>query len=81
MSFQPGHDQQMDGDVRSGEVRKKSHLCSFSGVARIWCEGGGTKLQETFVAHKITRDNTLVHIAATELPQLLSQSTSMFGEV
>jgi len=34
------------------------------------------------VAHKMTRNNTLnkVHVAATELPQLLSQNTNMFGE-
>jgi len=37
-----------------------------------------------FVAHKMTRNNTAntVHVAATELPQLLSQNTNrpMFGE-
>jgi len=39
---------------------------------------GGTRLHETlFVAHKMIRSNTLnkVHVAATELPQLLSQNT------
>jgi len=32
--------------------------------------------------HKMTRNNTLnkVRVAATELPQLLSQNTDMFGE-
>ena len=58
------------------------------GVARIWCEGGrwptwGTKLHDRllFVARKMMRNNTLnkVHVAATELPQLLSQNT-MCGE-
>ena len=47
-----------------------------------WCEGG-TKLHETFVMHQMTRNNTLnkVHVAATELPQLLmSQNTNMFRE-
>jgi len=35
-----------------------------------------------FVAHKMTRNNTLnkIHVVATELPQLLSQNTNMFGE-
>ena len=35
-----------------------------------------------FVAHKMTRNNTLnkVHVAVTELPQLLSQNTNRFGE-
>jgi len=35
-----------------------------------------------FVAHKMTRNNTLnkVHVAATELPQLLLQNTDTFGE-
>jgi len=44
---------------------------------------GRTKLGvKLFVAHEITRSNTLnkVHVAATELPQLLSQNTDMFGE-
>ena len=42
----------------------------------------GIKLHETFVAYKMTRNNTgnKVHVAATELPQLLSQNTNMFGE-
>ena len=56
---------------------------SFGSVARIWCEGA-QKLHETFfVAHKMTRNNTLnkAHVAETELPQLLSQNTKfMFGE-
>jgi len=40
---------------------------------------GGTKLRETFVAHKTTRNNTVnnVHVAATELPQLLSHNTTI----
>jgi len=36
-----------------------------------------------FVAHKMMRNNTLnkVHVAATELPHLLSQNTNiMFGQ-
>jgi len=35
-----------------------------------------------FVANKMTRNNTLnkVHVAMTELAQLLSQNTNMFGE-
>ena len=36
-----------------------------------------------FVAHNMTRNNSLnhkVHVAATELPQLLSQNTNMFRE-
>ena len=35
-----------------------------------------------FVTHKMTRNTTLnkVHVAATELPQLLSQNTNVFGE-
>ena len=35
-----------------------------------------------FVTHKMMQNNTLnkVHVAATELPQMLSQNTGMFGE-
>jgi len=35
-----------------------------------------------FVAHEMARNNTLnkVHVVATELPQLLSQNTNMFGQ-
>jgi len=42
---------------------------------------GAQKYMKLFVAHKMMR-NTLnkVHIAATELPQLLSQNTNVFGE-
>jgi len=42
--------------------------------------GGAQNYIKLFVAHKITRNNTLsrVHVAATELPQLLSQNTNMF---
>jgi len=49
----------------------------ISGVASIWCDGG-----VGVVAHKMTRNTKLdnVHVAATELPQLLSQNTNMFGE-
>ena len=38
--------------------------------------GEGTKLHETFIAHEMTRNNTLNkdHVAATELPQLLLQN-------
>ena len=45
-------------------------------------EGKGTKLYETFFTHKMTWNNTLNKdsVAATELPQLLSQNTNMFGE-
>ena len=47
-------------------------------------EGGGRaqNYMKFFVAHKMTRNNTLnkVRVAATELPQLLSQNTNMFGE-
>ena len=44
---------------------------------------GGTKLHKSFfLEHKMTRNNTLhkVHVAGTELPQLLSQNTNMFRE-
>ena len=44
----------------------------------------GTKLyMKLFVVHLMTQNNTLnkVHVAATELPQLLSQNTNTFGEV
>jgi len=36
-----------------------------------------------FVAHEMTRNNSTlnkVHVAATELPQLLSQNANTFGE-
>jgi len=45
--------------------------------------GGGKTKRNFFVAHKMTRNNTLnkVHVAAaTELPQLLSQNTNALGE-
>jgi len=44
----------------------------FSGDARIWCEGAQNYVK-LFVAHKMMKNNTLnrVHVAATELPQLL----------
>jgi len=55
-----------------------------SGVARIWCEEGAQNYMKLFIAHKITRNNTSTrfnyYIAATELPQPLSQNTNMFGE-
>jgi len=44
---------------------------------------GTQNYKKLFVAHKMTRNNTLnkVHVAATELPQqLLSQNTNVFGE-
>ena len=43
---------------------------------------GAQKYMKLFVAHKMTRNNTLnkVHVAETELPQLLSRNTNMFGE-
>jgi len=40
-------------------------------------------MKKLFVAHEMTRNNTLnkVHVAATELPQLLSQNANKkFGE-
>jgi len=48
--------------------------------------GSGTRENRTmsnfFIAHKMTQNNTLnkVHVAAAELPQLLSQNTNTFGE-
>ena len=52
------------------------------GIARIWYEGAAQNYMKLFVAHKMTRNNTLnkVHVAATEPPQLLSRNTNMFGE-
>jgi len=43
---------------------------------------GTQSYMKLFVAHKMTRNNALnkVHLAATELPQLLSQKTNTFGE-
>ena len=43
---------------------------------------GAQNCMELFVAHKMTRNNTpnKIHVAATELPQLLSQNTNVFGE-
>ena len=43
----------------------------------------GAKLHEFFVANKMTRNNApnKVHVAATALPQLLSQNTDVFGKV
>jgi len=52
-------------------------------VARICCEGGAKNYVKLFVVRKMTRNNTpnKVRVAATELPQLLSQNTDiMFGE-
>jgi len=51
------------------------------GEARIRCEGA-QKYMKLFVAHKMTQNNTLnkVRVSATELSQMLSQNTSMFGE-
>ena len=51
-------------------------------------ESGTEETQEDymrhFVAHKMTRNNTLninkVHVAETELSQLLSQNTNVFGQ-
>jgi len=37
----------------------RSDLCTISSVARIWRVGGGTKLHETFVAQKMTQNNTV----------------------
>jgi len=41
----------------------------------IWAQNN----MKLFVAHKMTRNNALnkVHLAATELPQLLSQNTGL----
>jgi len=43
---------------------------------------GAQNYMKLFVEQKMTRNNTLnkVHVAATELPQLLSQNTDMFRE-
>jgi len=52
---------------------------SLYSVARIWC-----KLHETLLllSHKMMWSDTLnkVHVAATKLPQLLSQNTNIIGE-
>jgi len=55
---------------------------STGGVARIWCERGNTKLHENYLSHIMTRNHTInkVHVAATELQQLLKQNTNIFGE-
>jgi len=57
------------------------HPCSpavfaLIGVDRVWYEEGAQNYVKIFVAHKMTRNNTLnkVRIAATGLPQLLSQN-------
>ena len=44
--------------------------------------GGAQKYMKLFVAHKITRNNALhkVHVATTELLQMLLQNTNLFGE-
>ena len=49
----------------------------YNGVARIWWEEAQNYMKR-FVAHKMTLNNTLnmVHVAASELPQLLSQNTT-----
>jgi len=43
---------------------------------------GTQNYMKLFVAHKMTRNNTLdkVHVAATELPQLLSQNIFNLAE-
>jgi len=53
------------------------YLKFFAWRSRVWCKGGAQNYMKLFVAHKMTRNNTLnkVHVAATELPQLLSQNT------
>ena len=47
-------------------------VATFSGVTRLWCEGAQNYMK-VFVAHRMMKNNTLnrVHVAATELPQLL----------
>ena len=59
----------------------KCYSIPSSGVARIWCEGAQNYMK-LYVAHKMIRNNRLnmVHVAATELPQLLWQKTNMFGQ-
>ena len=51
-----------------------------NGVARIWCKAGAEN-NMTLLSHT-TRNNTQnkVHVTGSELPQLLSQNTNMFGE-
>jgi len=47
-----------------------------------WRRQRGTQIyMKLFVTHKMTRNTTLnkVHVAATEVPQLLSQNTNVFG--
>ena len=67
----------------------KPTLCTDDITVIQWCRqdlvrGARHKLgyMKLFVAHKMTRNNTLnrVHVAATELTQLLSQNTNTFGE-
>ena len=51
----------------------------YSGVARIWCKEG-----ENYTVSCIMIPNNIlnmVHMAATELQQLMAQNTSMFGDV
>jgi len=70
-----------DGGLALVQLIKYS-LYSDSGVARIWCKG--CKLHEILLllSHEMMRSDTLsnVHVAATELPQLLSQNTNIIGE-
>jgi len=59
------------------EVIRAVVIVTVSGVARIrWEERAAQNYVILFVAHKMTQNNTpnKVHIAAIELPQLLSQN-------
>jgi len=62
-------------------------VSSFSGLMLSMASPGSSvrmrnKTTWNFLSHKMTRNNTSnkVRVAATELPQLLSQNTNMFGE-
>jgi len=76
---QPGSELVAIADLSTSKTSQQyvHTVDGISGVARILCERGETKLHEIFVAHRMTRNNTVnkVHVAATELPQLVSQNT------
>ena len=69
---------------RRQRQRHASGTRLYSGVARIWCDGGAQNYMKLnlFVAHIMTLNNTMneVHIAATELPQLLLSVASSTTE-
>ena len=56
-------------------------MVNYGGVARI-CFDGGTNYMKIICLGKMSRSNTVtkVHVAATELQQLLKQNTNVFGE-